>query len=496
MNNVVPNRGMITVSIMLSTIMQALDTTIANVALPPMQGALSATMDEITWVLTSYIVASAIATPVTGYFEARFGRKPYFAFTVTGFVITSMLCGAATSLDEMVFFRIMQGIFGAALIPLSQAVLLDSYPKEEHGKAMAIWGMGIMVGPILGPTLGGYLTEYYNWRWVFYINLPVGILSLLGILAFVTENEQRRDRPFDMFGFVVLSIAIGSLQLMLDRGTSQDWFSSTEIITEATLFILCLYLFVVHMFTATHAYLEPELFKDRNFVVGLVFIFVVGIILLATMALLPPFLQNLMGFPVLDVGYVLAPRGIGTMFSMMFVGKVIGNVDPRRLIFAGLLCIVFSLWEMAQFNTDISMWAIIHTGILQGIGLGLIFVPLSTITFATLAPHLRTEAASLFSLLRNLGSSIGISVVVGLLGYYVQANHSALAEHITPFIGKFLPPIWSLDSTGGLMAINGEINRQAATISYLNDFRFMMYVTAAALPLLFMLQNPLRQKTH
>jgi len=439
-------RGLITVSIMLATIMQTLDTTIANVALPYMQGSMSATLSQISWVLTSYIVAAAIMTPPTGVLAARLGRKRLFAIAVTGFTIASMLSGAATSLTEMVIFRLLQGAFGAGLMPLSQAVLLDTYPREKYGPAMAIWGMGVMVGPILGPTLGGYLTEAYNWRWVFYINLPFGILALFGILAFVPETVRDRTRTFDFFGFALLSLAIGALQMMLDRGESQDWFASTEIIIETVLAALFFYMFLVHMFTADRPFIEPDLFKDRNFVVGLFLIFMVGIVLLATLALLPPFLQNLMGFPVLTTGYVLAPRGIGTMIAMLLVGRLVGKVDTRLLILFGIGLTVLPLWEMARFTTDVPVSTIVWTGVTQGLGLGFIFVPLSTVTFTTLAPQYRTEGAAMFSLMRNIGSSIGISIVITLLAQNTQVNHASLAESMTPFRAMlqspWLPQVW------------------------------------------------------
>jgi DHA2 family multidrug resistance protein len=487
---------LITCSIMLATIMQALDTTIANVALPHMQGSLSATQDQVAWVLTSYIVAAAIMTPPTGFLSAKLGRKRLFVWSVVGFTIASMLCGIAATLEQMVLFRLLQGVFGAALVPLSQSVLLDTYPREKHGAAMAMWGVGVMVGPILGPTLGGYLTEYYNWRWVFFINLPFGILALLGILAFVPETEKEKDKPIDFFGFALLGLAIGSLQMMLDRGELLDWFSSNEIVVEAVLAGLAFYMFIVHMLTHEHPFITPRLFRDRNLVTGLCFIFLVGIVLLATMALLPPFLQNLKGYPVITVGFVLAPRGIGTMIAMMLVGRMVGKVDTRLLILGGLLATAYSLYQMVGFNLNTDQYTIVESGIIQGLGLGFIFVPLSTITFSTLDPKLRTEAAGLFSLLRNIGSSIGISVVMALLSQNTQINHANIAQHVSPFKTMmqdgFLPPTWSLDTAAGLAALNGEVTRQAATIAYLNDFQFMMWVTLAAVPLLIFLRRPAR----
>jgi DHA2 family multidrug resistance protein len=491
------HRGFVTLSVMLATIMQALDMTIANVALPHMQGAMGATQDQIAWVLTSYIVAAAIFMPLTGFLSARLGRKRVFMWSVAGFTVASMMCGAAQTLNEMVLFRLLQGVFGASLVPLSQAVLLDTYPQERHGSAMAMWGVGVMVGPILGPSLGGWLTEYYNWRWVFYINIPFGLLAWFGLAAFVHETPINRVRRFDLLGFALLSLGIGALQMMLDRGETLDWFASREVVIEAMLAGLALYLFIAHIFTHPQPFIEPALFKDRNFGVGLLFIFIVGIILLATMALLPPFMQNLMGYPVLDVGYLLAPRGVGTMIAMVTVGKLSGKVDPRHEIFLGLVLTSLSLWEMTHFTTDSTGWDIVHTGITQGLGLGFLFVPLSTLTFSTLAPHYRNEGTALFSLMRNLGSSIGISVVMTYFAQRTQANHAAFADYINPFslaLGQATEAgVYSLTSPQGLAAINSEVTRQAATLAFLQDFRLMMFVTLAAIPLIVLLRAPARK---
>jgi DHA2 family multidrug resistance protein len=481
---------------MLATIMQALDTTIANVALPYMQGSLSATTDQINWVLTSYIVAAAIATPVTGFLEQRLGRKRLFQIAVAGFTGASVLCGIPTSLPEMVVFRLLQGLFGASLVPLSQAVLLDSYPKEKHGSAMAMWGVGVMVGPILGPTLGGWLTEVYNWRWVFYINVPIGILTFLGLSAYLSETETCKG-GFDWFGFAMLSIAIGSFQMMLDRGEQLDWFSSTEILIEAVLAALAFYLFLVQTFTVKQPFIDPAIFKDRNLSVGLCFIFVVGIILLASLALITPYLQNLMGYPVITAGMVLAPRGIGTMFAMMLVGRIINKVDPRILLVVGLLITAEVLWEMTRFTPNVSEWTLIRTGVMQGLGLGFMFVPLSTITFATLPAHLRTQGTALYSLMRNIGSSIGISLVIFLLTRNTQLVHAELAGHVTPFndaLGQVGPShFWNLATTVGKAALNAEVTKQAAVVAYANDFKLMMLVALVALPLVLLLKKAKRQ---
>jgi len=483
-----PHRGMITGSIMLATVMQVLDMTIANVSLPNMQGNLSASQDQIAWVLTSYIVASAIMTPLTGFLAARYGRKRLFTWIVSGFIVSSMLCGAATSLTELVVFRMLQGMFGAGFVPLSQAVILDAWPRERHGQAMAIWGVGVMVGPILGPTVGGYLTEYYSWRWIFYINLPIGLLALTGILAFVPETVLDRERPFDLFGFSLLSLGIGALQLMLDRGESKGWFDSSEIVIEAALAVLFIYMFIVHMFTARRPFLEPGLFRDRNFAVGLFLIFIISMILLSTVTLLPPFMQQLMGYSVIDTGYILAMRGMGTMAAMILVGVLTRSVDTRLMILTGLGLTAISLWEMTGFNLEVSTWTLVHTGIVQGAGLGLIFVTLSTIAFTTLAPHYRTEGAAMFSLIRNMGNSIGVSVMVTLLGQQTQSNHMILSENVTPF-NPALTGAMVGDTATGLSLLNNEVTRQAAVIAYLNDFQIMMIITLLAVPLTFLLRS-------
>lgn len=488
------NRAFITLSVMLATIMQALDTTIANVALPHMRGAMGATQDQISWVLTSYIVAAAIAMPMTGFVAARIGRKRLFNYSVIGFTIASMLCGAAQSLEQIVLFRLLQGIFGASLVPLSQSVLLDTYPREQHGSAMAMWGVGVMVGPILGPSLGGWLTEYYNWRWVFYINIPFGILAWMGISAFVKETKIEPNRRFDLFGFALLSLAIGSLQMFLDRGESQNWFENMEIVIEAGLAGFAFYMFVIHMFTHKKPFLEPQMFKDRNFSVGLLFAFMLGVILLATMALLPPFLQGLMNYPVIDVGILLTPRGFGTMAGMMIVGRLANKVDQRYVIAVGLVFMIVSLWEMMLFSVDVTKWDIIRTGIVQGFGLGLAFVPLSTLTFMTLPAQYRNEGTALFSLVRNIGSSIGISIVTTYLSHRMQINHAVFAEYITPFnLGlqdAMQHGMYNIHTETGLASINGEVTHQASVFAYLQDFRFMMFVVLAMFPLLGLLSKP------
>ncbi|MDX1489916.1 MAG: DHA2 family efflux MFS transporter permease subunit [Pseudohongiellaceae bacterium] len=488
----VPFKGFITVSIMLATVMQVLDTTIANVALPHMQGSLSATQDQVAWILTSYIVASAIMTLPTAWLSGRFGQKKIFLFAITGFTISSVLCGLATSIEQMVAYRIIQGICGASIVPLAQATLLNINRKENHGKAMALWGMGVVLGPILGPTLGGWLTENYNWRWVFYINIPVGIIAFLGVALFMPDSE-RSDRPFDKLGFFFLAVFIGSAQMIMDRGEQQGWLESREILLYIAFVGSALWMYVIHSGRVKHPFLTPGIFRDRNLLTATVFIFFIGLILLATMTLLPPYMQTLMGYPVMDVGMLMAPRGMGTMFGMFIVGRYSNQIDPRIFISIGLLLTLISLYAMTGFTTYVPPFDIIWTGVLQGWGVGLIFVPLSTIAYSTLDPKHRAEAASIFSLSRNLGSSMGISLVVALLTRSIQRNHAYLSENITAgTIGiNWLQVPNSIMENGAaaLTALDMEITRQAMTIAYVNDFKIMMWVVVFVSPLVLLLKK-------
>ncbi|MBI1309156.1 MAG: DHA2 family efflux MFS transporter permease subunit [Proteobacteria bacterium] len=486
----VANKALVTVAVMLATAMQALDTTIANVALPNMQSSLGAATDTITWVLTSYIIAAAIMTPVTGWLADRLGRKRLFLIAVGGFVVASMLCGTAISLDEMVIFRTLQGVFGAALVPLSQSVLLDINPREKHGQAMAIWGAGIMVAPIIGPTLGGWLTDSMSWRWVFYINLPVGLLAFAGMLLFLPETEVRR-RKFDLFGFGLFAVAVGAFQLMLDRGENLDWFASPEIMVEAALAAVAAYMFVVHSFTTREPFIRPHLFADRNFAVGMVLIFGVGVILLATMALLPPMMQTLYGYPIMTTGMVLAPRGMGTMAAMLVLGRLGGRVDGRALIFTGLGLTVFSLWQMTGFSPQMGVAPFITSGVVQGLGLGFIFGSLSVMAFGTLPQKMRTDGTGLYNLVRNLGSSVGVSVVATLLAQNTQIVHAQLAARLTPYNPQLaMAKGLDLATPQGLAALNGMVTAQAQMVAYLDDFKLMMLMTVVLMPLVFLLKAP------
>jgi DHA2 family multidrug resistance protein len=483
----------ITLSVMLATIMQALDSTIANVALPHMQGSLAATQDQMAWVLTSYIVAAAITIPLIGWLAGYVGRKRIFLVSILGFTMASILCGMAQTLPEMVIFRLLQGICGAALVPLSQAILFDINTRENYGKAMAMWGIGVTVGPILGPMLGGWLTENYDWRWVFYINVPIGILAFTGIYMLLPESPTQKSR-FDFFGFIALSVGIGALQMMLDRGELKDWFNSPEIILEAMAAGLGFYLFIVHTLTFKQPFLNPELFKDRNFVTANILIFVIGIVLFATLALIPPMLQNQLNYPVITAGLVIAPRGVGTMIAMYLVGKLMGRVDSRIIMGTGLLVTAYSLYQMTNYSLLTDTWGIVSAGIVQGFGIGLAYVPLSVAAFSTLSSTLRNEGTAFFNLARNLGSSIGISVVTALLTRNTQIVHASLGENLVPYniaannayAANHIDPT----TTTGLVALNNMLTDQATMIAYIDDYQLMMLVTLAVVPLLFLLRPP------
>lgn len=480
----------ITACVIIATLMQALDTTIANVALPHMQGSLSATSSQINWVLTSYIVAAAIMTPATSILESWFGRRKLFMFSIAGFVLASMLCGTSTSLSEIVIFRLLQGIFGAPLVPLAQAILLDTYPESKRGQAMAIFGLGVMLGPILGPTLGGWLTENYNWRWVFYVNVPVGALALMLALAVLPDSPREKKR-LDWLGFASLGLAVASLQIFLDRGEQLDWFSSREIMFEFALFIIGLWIFIVHTASKSDGFVDRRLFIDRNFVVGIILAFVVGAVLLATLSLLTPYLENLMDYPTMTAGIILAPRGLGTMVAMLLVGRLITHVSSRYLLMFGFVLTAYALYEMSLFTPSVTQSMLIRTGILQGFGFGFVFVPLSTVIFATLEPGLRTQGTAFYNLMRNIGSSVGISVVGYVLFYNTQVTRSGLVGHISPFERgvQLNSHAVDLNTQIGLQVVDQLVTTQATIISYGDCFTFMMYGAVVSILLLPMLRQ-------
>ena len=492
------NRAAITATVITACVMQGLDTTIVNVCLPHIQGSMSAAQDQISWILTSYIVSSAIMMPLTGWLAARFGVKYIFLASVIGFTVASALCGAATSLTQLVLYRVLQGVCSAGLVPLGQTTLFTIYPRERHGYAMAIFSIGAMMGPIIGPTLGGWLTDNFDWRWCFYINLPVGALCTLGVAVFIRQSRTLRRDQFDMFGFVTLSIAVGSLQLMLDRGQIKDWFHSTEIWIEATIAGLCFYLLAVHtMTTGERSFLNRELLKSPNFVAGSLLMFGVGMILSGTLALMPSMMQVLMNYPVFDAGWMMAPRGFGTMLAMFLVARVINRIDNRLFILVGFLLTAASLWQMTGYSLYMGPGPILFAGFAQGFGLGCTFVPLNLLALSGLPHHILSQGTALRALMRMLGGSIGIAILETQLSQNTQIVHSRLIEHLRPdnplAQAPYLTAPFSLTDPSGIAALNHEVTRQAAMVAYNDDFALMLWVILACLPLLLLIRGPRRE---
>lgn len=479
-------------AVMVAAMMNSLDTTIANVALPHIQGSVSASSDEIGWVLTSYIVAAAIFTPLAGWLADKIGRKRLLIASIIGFTLASGLCGLATNLDEIILFRLLQGAFGAALQPMSQATLLDMTPKEDQAQAMSIWSMGAILGPILGPTLGGWLTDNFSWRWVFFINLPLGILAAAGVAIFMLDTREQNVRRFDMFGFLMLAFAIAGLQLMLDRGQTQDWFNSTEIWLEMAAALFFGYLFIVHILTAKSPFVDVTLFKDRNFIVASIFGFFLAVILFGALALLPPMLENLMGYPVVLTGFVTAPRGVGTMISMSLAGVMMKRFDPRILIAGGFLVAAFGVHLMSGYSLQMDARLTIMAGFLQGLGTGQVFVALSLMAFATLPIRFRNEGTAMFTLIRSVGGAVGIAILEALTVRSAAAVHSRLVEGIrpdNPILSRAMPG-FDFNSPSAVAAMNGEITRQAMMVSYVDIFWLMALISVLVVPLAFLLRLP------
>src|SRR5579871_6628562 len=482
---------MVTICAMTATIMQALDTTIANVALPYMQGSLSASQDQINWVLTSYIVAAAIMTAPVGWVANRFGRKRIFIICSAGFTFASVLCGLAQDINQMVLFRLLQGVFGAALVPLSQAVMLDMYTLQERAKAMSIWGMGVMMGPIMVPSLGAWLTETYSWHWVFFVNLPFGIVTVLGLIVFMDETRQDHNLRFDWFGFTALAIGIGALQVALDRGEQLGWLESNEIIAEFMLSIAGFYYFFAHSFTTNRPFIRFALFKDRNFLTGCIFMTVMGLVLYSTMALASPYLQNVIGYPIITAGVLLASRGCGTFVAMMMVGRLMRYIEARTLIISGLGITALSLYVMTAWTDQTGSTEIVIVSIVQGFGFGLVFVPLSTVAFMTLPNHLRTDGTSMLTLMRNVASSIGISIVIAQLTEGGRRIYAVLSNHVNPFNHAMQMPdvsgLIDMSTDKGRAMADVMINLQSQIIAFSQDYQLVMIFILCSIPLAIMI---------
>jgi DHA2 family multidrug resistance protein len=486
-------RLMITLAVMSATLIQVLDTTIVNVALPHMAGELGASTDQISWVLTSYLVSSAIVMPLTGYFADTLGRKRFLLVSIAGFVAASALCGIAQSLFQIVAFRLLQGVFGAALVPLSQAIMTDAYPVEERGKAMAIWGLGVMVGPVLGPTLGGWLTDVASWRWTFYINVPVGALSFFLASNYISESEKR-ERRMDWTGLVLLGLGVAGLQYMLDRGTTQDWFAAMDIRIAALATIAGLGGFAWwSLRKGERALFDLRIFNDRNFAMSCGVMLALGLGLFGGLVLQPILLEGLLQYPIVTTGIVMAPRGVATAIAMLVVGRLVMKTDPRLLVGVGMVTSAIGSWAMTQYSLDVTTFWIIWPAAVQGLGLGLIFVPLSTIAYATLPRAKMAEAAGIYSLVRTIGAAAGISIVTTLMTRQAQVSWNELGANITKYNHAFVEYLRGLHLSPGdphaLALVAGQVAQQAQMIAIVDVFKVTMWSFVAMLPLVLLLRR-------
>ena len=493
----VRQKGLLTAAIMLAMMMVILDTTIANVALPHMQTSLGATYDTIAWVLTSYIVATAVAIPITGWLSDRVGSRPLFLWSMVFFIVTSVMCGLATTLEQMVAFRILQGIAAAFIGPVSQTAMLDINPSHKHGGAMALWSVGAIIGPILGPLIGGWITEYYNWRWVFFVNLPVGAV-VLAMLYFLLPGRNIRRRSFDMFGFFMLALGIASLQLVLDRGQQLDWLDSIEIWVGLACIVIGFWVFVVHMATGrSERIMTPGIFRDRNFVLSSAHMFIAGILVFATMVLIAPMLQIGMGYPVIDAGLLLAPRGIGVIVAMGLAARLMQRIDGRIILAIGWVISAWSCMMMTGWSLEMDWTPVVTVGIIQGAGIGFILVPINTMAFVTLPLSLRPEAAAMLNLMRNVGASVGISVTATYAVRLQQVSHADLGAHITPAtLSAFDLSRLGLTTEEALHILDAEINRQALMIAYLDDYWMIMWLCALAIPMAIVMKKVPKEATE
>jgi len=487
----IANRTPITAALMLATLMNTLDTTIANVALPHIQGSVSASQDEIVWVLTSYIVATAVMLPLTGWLSEKFGRKRVLMVSIAGFTAASMLCGLASSLPELVAFRVLQGIAGASLMPLSQTVLLDVYPPRLIPRVMSLWSAATMLGPILGPTLGGWLTENLSWRWVFFINLPVGALAFFLLFTFMARDAGGRQRPFDFLGFWALVALVGSVQLMLDRGPGQDWFDSPEIWAWAVTALIGFYVFVLQTATAEHPFFDRNLARDRNFVTTTILSCFVFGLMFSTTALLPSFMQNLMSYSALQSGIATVPRGFGSLIAFLALPRLIVWFGGRNVLFAGIPLTLVAVWQMSQFDLSMDVRPVMVACFIQGMGVGMLFAPLSMLAYATLDARYRPEGATIAAIMRSLGGSIGISIIQAVLVRDSALAHERLAEGVTtanPVIRAALPPLMDPATQTGLEALNAEVTRQGTMIGYANIFSWMTLSIVLFSPLVLLIR--------
>jgi MFS transporter, DHA2 family, multidrug resistance protein len=499
------NPWIIAVSVMFATFMEVLDTTVVNVSLPHIAGSLSASIDEATWALTSYLVANAIILPMTGWLASTFGRKRLLMLSVVGFTTASFLCGLAPTLGSLIFFRILQGATGGALQPLSQAVLLEAFPPQDRGKAMGFWGLGIVVAPILGPVLGGWLTDTYSWRWVFYINIPVGIASIVMTKLYIFDPPylRRESSKVDYWGIGMLALGIGALQIVLDKGQQEDWFESTFIAALAVISVVTLVALVIHELKTEHPIVDLRVFKARSYAVGVFLMTVLGFVLYGSMVLLPIMLQTLLGYPPLQAGIAMAPRGIGSFFMMPLTGLMTGKFDPRKLLGIGLLVGGITLLWLGELNLQAGYWDIFWPQLIQGVGMSLLFVPLTTVSMDPIPREKMGYATSLFNLMRNIGGSVGIAVTGTLLARHQQSMTSLFGSNVTEYgpqsqsmfaqlQGAFMAA--GADSVTAANRANaalfGMLQRQASIVSFVNLFQLLGILFLALLPLVLIMKRP------
>lgn len=486
----------VTVALILAPLVQVFDTTTVAIALRHMQGELSATQDQVAWVLTSYLIALTVMTPLWGTLGAVFGRKPLLLVALVGFMVFALLAGHSTSLPEILLWRSLQGVFGAALLPMAMSSLLTIYPREDLGVAMAWWGVGMMFGPVFGPTVGGYVTEYLTWRWAFYLNIPIGIVAFVMVALLVPRGGQRPRRKFNYFGFVTLAISIGTLQFILDRGERLDWFASPALVMLALTGAAAFWMFLVNSLTSRTPFIDPVIFRDRNYLGGTVLRTLFGVLIFGSLVLLPPFVQDIGGYPPLLSGYALAPRGGGTMLASFVVGYLLKHIDPRKVIGAAMLVIAATMWELSTFTEDVDLTWLVAINFIQGLAFGAFMVPLNSVAFTTLPPDQRDAGTAFYSLLNNIGRSVGVALFSSYLARASQGFQATLSEGVRAdnevFRHLVLPSQWSFTDLAGLAALDRLVVRQAKLLAYIADFQLLAIVIAACIPVLFFMNNPLR----
>jgi len=489
-----PVRVAIVVAVVLSAVLEVLDSTIVNVALPHIQSAFGATTDQTTWILTSYIVSAVVVMPLTGFMARWIGRRRLILTSITGFAVFSMLCGVSWSLGTMVFFRLGQGVFGAFLIPLSQSILFDAFPKEKRGQAMAMFGLGVVVAPVMGPTIGALLTDLYSWRMVFFVNLPIAGFALL-LLAGELPADAPRKVEIDWTGLALMALGIGALQFVLDQGESRDWLASRLIQVGLLAAVLSGLIFIVRGILRRDNIIDLHLFADRNFAAGNAIIAGFAVAMFGGIAILPLFVQGLLGYPVIEAGYLFIPRGLAAGISMVVTGAVLVNrFDPRALAVAGLGLTSWSNFMMGGLTLDASFWQLGWPGVIAGLGMGLVFVPMSTLAFDGIPRDRQDEASGLYGVTRQLGSSIGIAIVGAMIVRGIAADTAFLNEQVTPYsvaARQYLAPLGlTPEQPGGAAVIAGEIARQAAMLSYARVFDLLGWLGVVLLPILLFMKRP------